>query len=489
MKYKGQESMEKETIKFGTDGWRGIISEDFTMDRVRIVSAGVGNYLKKNIKGREPVVAVGFDTRFLSDRFAAAAAEIFSLNGIRVILSSEITPTPVLSHAVVDRKADLGIMITASHNPYYYNGYKIKGSFGGSATMDIITDIEKEVRKLIFSPGPDSSTETEERGGNYKIKRDSFKNAYVEHVLKQVDTDLIKGFKFGLLFEPMYGAAQKIYRDILSGFNPKKLLMIHSTINPGFGGINPEPIEINLKEAVNFLKQEKCQFGICLDGDGDRIGALGEGGSYISSHHIFAIVLRDLVRRKGIKGRVVKTVNVSSIVDRICKKNGLELDVTPVGFKYIGEKIVEGNVIMAGEESGGLWSYGNIPERDGMLMGLKLLEIICSEKKTINRILEDLYKEYGFFDYRRTDYSMGVREKQKLVKILERGIPETLKAGGVKNAVTIDGYKYHLDENNWVMIRLSGTEAVARVYSEGESAAKSVYLQQLGRNIINSISN
>ncbi len=481
--------MEKEEIKFGTDGWRGIISEDFTMDRVRLVSMGVGNYLIKNIKDRKPTVAVGFDTRFLSDRFAAAAAEVLSLKGIRTILSSEITPTPVLSHAVVDRKADLGIMITASHNPYYYNGCKIKGSFGGSATMDIITDIEKEVREVISNQALSGKTEMKEKSGSCNIIRDSFIKAYKEHILGQVDTDIIKGFKFGLLFEPMYGAAQKIYRDILLGFSPEKLLSIHSTINPGFPGINPEPIEVNLKEAIDFLKLKKCQFAICLDGDGDRIGALGEGGNYISSHHIFAIVLNYLVQRKGVKGRVVKTVNVSSIIDRICKKNGLELDVTPVGFKYIGEKIAGGNVIMAGEESGGLWSYGNIPERDGMLMGLKLLEIICSEKKTVNQILEDLYREYGFFDYRRTDYSMDAKGKQKLVKILERGIPEPLKAGGVKDVVTIDGYKYHLDEDNWVMIRPSGTEAVARVYSEGESARKSDYLQQLGRDIIDSIRN
>jgi phosphomannomutase len=476
--------MGKEEIKFGTDGWRGIISEDFTMDRVRLVSMGVGNYLKKKIKDRKPAVAVGFDARFLSDRFAAAVSEELSKKGIRTILSPEIIPTPVLSYSVVDRKADLGIMITASHNPYYYNGYKIKGSFGGSATMDMIADIEREVNRLISDQALSGKREIKERSDSSSISKDSLFRAYKEHILSQVDTDIIKGFKFGLLFEPMYGATQNIYRDILLGLDPEKLLSIHSIINPGFGGINPEPIEVNLREAIEFLKLKNCQFGICLDGDGDRIGALGGGGSYISSHHIFAIVLDNLVRRKGIRGRVVKTVNVSSIIDRICKKNNLELDITPIGFKYVAEKIVEGDVIMAGEESGGLWSYGNIPERDGMLMGLKLLEIICSEKKTVNQILKDLYREYGFFDYRRTDYSMDIGEKQKLVKILERGIPGPLRSAGVKDAVTLDGYKYHLDENNWVMIRPSGTEAVVRVYSEGESAGKSDYLQQLGRNII-----
>ncbi|MCD4669680.1 MAG: phosphoglucomutase/phosphomannomutase family protein, partial [Actinomycetia bacterium] len=255
-------------------------------------------------------------------------------------------------------------------------------------------------------------------------------------------------------------------------------------LNPGFGGISPEPIGDNLNEAISLLKEKGCQFGICLDGDGDRIGALGDGGNYISSHHIFAIALRDLACRRGLKGRVIKTVTTSSIIDRICRKNGLELEVTPVGFKYIGEKILEGNVIMGGEESGGLWSYGNIPERDGMIMGLKLLEIICREGKSANQILEDIYEEYGFFDFQRTDYEINMEQKQKLVESLEKGIPQILKDGGAENVITTDGYKYPRDENNWVMIRPSGTEAVVRIYSEGDSAASSVRLQELGRKIL-----
>ena len=476
--------MKREEIKFGTDGWRGIISEDFTMERVRIVTQGVSNYLKKKVKDRKPVIVIGYDTRFMSDRFAAAAADIFSLNDISVILSSEITPTPVVSIAVVRRNADLGVMITASHNPYYYNGYKIKGSFGGSATMDIMADIEREVSMVNGGPEEYGSLDGRGRSKPENITLEDFTDEYTGHALKQVDMDIVKDFDFGLLFEPMYGAAQEIFGDILSRFDPKNLVKIHSELNPGFGGISPEPIGDNLNEAISLLKEKGCQFGICLDGDGDRIGALGDGGNYISSHHIFAIVLRDLACRRGLKGRVIKTVTTSSIIDRICQKNGLELEVTPVGFKYIGEKILEGNVIMGGEESGGLWSYGNIPERDGMIMGLRLLEIICREGKTANQILEDIYEEYGFFDFQRTDYKIDMEQKQKLVELLESGIPQILKDGGAEDVITIDGYKYPIDENNWVMIRPSGTEAVVRIYSEGDSAASSTRLQDLGRKIL-----
>jgi len=302
-----------------------------------------------------------------------------------------------------------------------------------------------------------------------------------------VDADALKGFGLRLLFEPMYGASQEIFRKILSSFNPKNITEIHAEINPGFGKLNPEPIGDNLNEAIDALKENNCQFGICLDGDGDRIGALGEEGNYISSHHIFAMVLRDLARRRKLKGRVIKTVTTSSIIDRICARFGLELEITPVGFKYIGEKIIEGGVIMGGEESGGLWSYGNIPERDGMIMGLRLLEIICREKKTPNQILEDIYGEFGYFDFQRTDYEINMEQKKKLVSMLRSGTPAVLKDAGAGEAVTIDGYKYQIDESSWVMIRPSGTEAVVRIYSEGESSEKSAYLQGLGKKIMDGV--
>jgi len=488
--------MEKETIKFGTDGWRGIISEDFTMDRVRIVSAGVGNYLKKNIKGREPVVAVGFDTRFLSDRFAAAAAEIFSLNGIRVILSSEITPTPVLSHAVVDRKADLGIMITASHNPYYYNGYKIKGSFGGSATMDIITGIEAEVnsmRNCSKTKNHNRAAGSSENSGAHSndnkngIKIYDMKPVYKKNVLDFVDTDIIKKkFNFPVVLDPMYGAGQGLFKQIIGPLSKSEVFEIHGSVNASFGNINPEPIGSNLDDAIKALKDNKCLIALCLDGDGDRIGAVGENGNFVSSHHIFAIVLDYLLRCKKLAGRVIKTVSTSSIIDRICAAFGIELVTKPVGFKYIGEEILSGDVIMGGEESGGLWVKGYIPERDGIIMSLALLEILCREDKTVNEILKEIYNSYGFFLYRRCDYEIEAEKKQRLKAALENKVPDLLKSEGARHTVKIDGFKYFFEDKSWIMIRPSGTEDVVRIYAESDTSKKLDYLHELGKKLIES---
>lgn len=480
--------MEKTMIKFGTDGWRDIIADQFTFEKVKAVSQGVSNYLKKKVgDSRKPCVALGYDTRFLSERFAQAAAEIFRLNDINVYFSDRIIPTPILSYAVLERKADLGIMITASHNPYYYNGYKIKGPFGGSAAMDIIMKIEDEISEVFKNTANYRDFLYSKSTNGNNIKKVDFISSYRQNILGQVNKDVIKGFDFGLLLEPMYGAAQGIYKSIIETFNPKNLTEIHSALNPAFGGINPEPIGDNLAEAESILKDKKCKLAFCLDGDGDRIAVLGENGNYISSHHIYAIVLWYLATRKKMKGKVVKSVNLSSIVDKICSKYNLELITTPVGFKYIAEEILKGGVIIGGEESGGLWAGGETPERDGMLIGLKLLEIICSTGMTVNQILEEIYNEFGYFVFDRIDYKIDLRQKESLKSLLEKGIPDILKKTGAGRVIVIDGYKYIMEDGSWVMIRPSGTEAVVRIYTEGESDKKVKYLQELGKKVISHV--
>ena len=480
--------MEKTMIKFGTDGWRDIIADQFTFEKVKAVSQGVSNYLKKKVgDSRKPCVALGYDTRFLSERFAQAAAEIFRLNDINVYFSDRIIPTPILSYAVLERKADLGIMITASHNPYYYNGYKIKGPFGGSAAMDIIMKIEGEISEVFKNTANYRDFLYSKSTNGNNIKKVDFISSYRQNILGQVNKDVIKGFDFGLLLEPMYGATRGIYRSIIETFNPKSLTEIHSALNPAFGGINPEPIGDNLAEAESILKDKKCKLAICLDGDGDRIAVLGENGNYISSHHIYAIVLWYLATRKKMKGKVIKSVNLSSIVDKICSKYNLELITTPVGFKYIAEEILKGGVIIGGEESGGLWAGGDLPERDGMLIGLKLLEIICSTGMTVNQVLEEIYNEFGYFVFDRIDYEIDLRKKESLKSLLEKGIPDILKKAGAGRVIVIDGYKYIMEDGSWVMIRPSGTEAVVRIYTEGESDKKVKYLQELGKRVISHV--
>ena len=480
--------MKEKIIKFGTDGWRGLIADEFTFEGVRIVSQAVSNYLKKKVPGdKKPFVVLGYDTRFLSERFAQVSAGVFALNSITTHLSDRIVTSPMLSYAVIERKADLGIMITASHNPYYYNGYKIKSPFGASATMDIIAEVEKEVDEVLENTGKYEKLLNFKSAGGGTVKRVDLLTGYRENILGQVNNDVIRGFDFGLLLEPMYGAAQGIFKDILETFNPGNLAEIHSILNPSFGGINPEPIGDNLAEARDILKDKKYKMAICLDGDGDRIALLGEGGNYISSHHIYAIVLWYLARIRKIKGKVVKSINLSSIIDKICAKYNLEIVITPVGFKYIAEEILKGGVIAGGEESGGLWAGGILPERDGILMGLRLLEIICSLNMTVNQILDEIYNEFGYFVFDRTDYKIGLPQKENLKSLLEEDIPGILKNAGAGKVITLDGYKYIMDDGSWIMIRPSGTEAVVRVYTEGESEEKTKYLQGLGKKIIDSV--
>ena len=486
-----------ETIKFGTDGWRGIIAREFTFENVLLISQGISNYLKSkvNLKGKIPKVVIGYDTRFMSDLFAESAAQIFSGNEIITELSETFIPTPVLSNAVVSREADLGIMITASHNPYIYNGYKIKGPYGGSATMDIINDIENFVNDGIndgslkqkielINKNKDNKDIKDNNNYNSYFKKDNFLPDYKKNITNLINIEFLKKVNFDVLIDPMYGAGQGIYFSILKDFNSDNhYYEIHNIFNPSFGGINPEPVGLNILEAINFIKQNKIKAGICLDGDADRIGAIGEDGNFVSSHHIFAIVLRDLIKNKKTTGRVIKTVTTSSIINRIAEKNNLKLLITPVGFKYIAEEIIKGNVLMGGEESGGLWANGNIPERDGMLMGLKLLEIMAKENKTLNQILHEVYKEYGYFVYERNDYEMEIKERDKLKSLLELKIPSIIERQKIKEVITIDGFKYVFDDNSWLMIRPSGTEAVVRVYAESYNEKRLKELLKIGKEV------
>jgi len=484
-------SSNNETIKFGTDGWRGIIAKEFTVEKVQLISSGISDYLKNKsgLKGKKPKVVIGYDTRFLSDLFAKSAAEIFSAGGIETVLSETFIPTPVLSNAVVSREADLGIMITASHNPYMYNGYKIKGPYGGSAIMDIINDIEGYVDEVINNKAyleglRNINTASDVNISGYGFKTSNFLTDYKKQITGLINTKLIENVNFGVLVDPMYGAGQNIYSSILREFGIKNIYEIHNIFNPAFGGINPEPIGENISEAQNFVRENKIKAGICIDGDADRIGAIGEEGNFISSHHIFAIVLADLIKSKKTTGRVIKTVTTSSIIDRIAEKNSIELFITPVGFKYIGEEIMKGDVIMGGEESGGLWTNGNIPERDGMLMGLKLLEIMVRENKTLNQILEGLYDQYGYFVYGRNDYEIEINERDKLKTLLELKIPLQIEKEKVRELITIDGFKYVLEDGSWLMIRPSGTEAVVRVYAESSNEIRLKELLKIGREVV-----
>jgi alpha-D-glucose phosphate-specific phosphoglucomutase len=481
--------MTEKSIQFGTDGWRGIIADQFTFENVKVVTQGVCEYLEHKAGGdsHQRKVVIGYDTRFLSDRFALMAAAVFAANKVDTFISDGPVPTPVLSHAVVNHGADLGIMITASHNPYPYNGYKVKGPYGGSATMEIIDKIETRVNRGIADGLFYRCIPPDSQHGDQHINKVDFISPYQDHIFSLIDTGEVGKYNFSLLLDPMYGAGQNIYRKMVASLVPGRVEEIHSEVNPAFGGLAPEPIGENLNQARQYLKAHQLDMAVCLDGDADRIGALAGDGSYVSSHHIFAVVLNHLAADRKLRGRVIKTVSTSSIIDRICRHYGLDLEVTPIGFKYIGEKILEGDVIMGGEESGGLWCYGNIPERDGMLMGLKLMEICALKQKTIGQILEDIYSQFGGFVYDRVDLEVTVGQKNKLGKLLASSIPPDIEKLGIAETITIDGYKYVTQDGSWLMIRPSGTEAVVRIYAESSQDEKLAGLLQAGKKVIDGI--
>jgi phosphomannomutase len=517
----------KQEIKFGTDGWRGIVGFDYTEEKIKTISSGISDYLREKHKLAQPEspgsgeqkdtykdlstgspdkdrvqnqgnypqekipkVVIGYDTRFLSDRFAKTAAAIFFQNGIMTYLADNFVTTPALSKAVIDNKADLGVMITASHNPYYYNGYKIKGPYGGSATMDIIKPIEEKVNAIFnnkeaakFLPNSNAFQDPQ----NSYTECDFLEN-YKKYVLSLADTDVIKkNFNFPIVIDAMYGAGQGLCKEIYKELSSSEIIEIHGHKNASFGTINPEPIGNNLNGVVKILKEKKSMLAICLDGDGDRIGAIGENGNFVSSHHIFAILLKYLVKNNKLTGKVVKTVSTSSIIDRICTKYGLELLIRPIGFKYISEEVLAGGVIMGGEESGGLWVNGYMPERDGIFMGLKLIEVLCRENKSVNEVLKDIYNEFGYFVYRRADYEIDNARKERLRDYLSKNIPDILKAEMNSKPVMIDGFKYVLKDGSWIMIRPSGTEAIIRVYAESDTNEKLDILHNFGKKIMESV--
>lgn len=474
-----------EPIRFGTDGYRAIIAEDFTTEKVKIISQGVSEYLEHDakLKAKTAKVVIGYDSRFLSGLFAKRAAQVFSANNIETHLSDAFCTSPVVSNTVVSLNADLGIMITASHNPYPYNGYKIKGAFGGSATMDIVQKIEERVNEdiengLFYRYIPADGQDAK------KIQEGDFTKKYMDTILKLIDVEAIRDIDFKFLIDPMYGAGQKVLKDKMDELAPGKAMEIHSEFNPAFGGINPEPIGHNLDEAIATLRQQHCKLAICLDGDGDRIGALDEDGTFVSSHHIFALVLESIIQDGNTDGKVVKTVSTSSIIERICTQNDIPYITTPVGFKYIADYILKDRIIMGGEESGGLWFRPNIPERDGILFGLKILEIVSKRGKSLKELLQALYEKYNYFEYARRDYAIETSHKAALVRFLQETVPVEIKDKGFKELLTIDGFKYVLEDGSWIMFRPSGTEDVVRVYTESDNSQKVKGLQEVGEKII-----
>jgi phosphomannomutase len=447
-------------IKFGTDGWRGVIARDFTFDNLSQVAQATMDYLNREGLGNKGLI-IGYDRRFMSRDFARRVAEIAAGNFIHVRLTENYAPTPAVSWAVREKGAGAGIMITASHNPPEYNGFKIKEAFGGSAlpvTTRIIEEIvaynQENGRRVISVP-------YEEALKKGTIELFDPCEGYFHQISRYVNLDLIAKAGIKAVVDPMFGAGCGFIPRLLPGVDE-----IHNTENPSFGGQPPEPIAQNLTELSALLKSGKYKVGLALDGDADRIGAVDENGDFFSSHCIFTVILRHLIEHKNLTGAVVKTVSTTRMVDLLAEKYGLKLFETPIGFKHICELMLAHDILMGGEESGGLGVKGHIPERDGILLGLLLLEAVAVSGKGLRQLLDETMDDIGHFYYQRIDRRIEDAAKERLIERLRSHPPTTFDGQRVVATNFSDGFKFIFENGDWLLIRPSGTEPVLRLYSE-----------------------
>ncbi|HLO27242.1 MAG TPA: phosphoglucomutase/phosphomannomutase family protein, partial [Geobacteraceae bacterium] len=441
-------------IKFGTDGWRGVIARDFTFDNLSLVAQATMDYLHEQGLAGQGIV-IGYDRRFLSREFAERVVEIATGNGIMAWLGDDYAPTPAVSWAVRERGAGCGVMITASHNPPQYNGFKVKESFGGSARPATTRALEGVVARNIREGRGVRETPLVEALACGRAERINVRTGYFRQLARYVDIDLIRKAGIPVVVDPMYGAGTGFLPELLPG-----TAEIHTAENPGFCGRPPEPTEEHLLELAALVKSGAYRVGLALDGDADRIGAVDETGEFFSSHRIFTVLLRHLYERKGLRGGVVKTVSTTRMVDLLCEKFGLELFETPIGFKHICELMLERDILMGGEESGGLGVKGHIPERDGILMGLLLLEAMAASGKGLRRLLDDTMDEIGHFYYRRIDLAIENSAKERLIERLQKGGITTIASRPVAAENFRDGFKYIFADGSWLLVRPSGTEPI-----------------------------
>ena len=470
------------TIKFGTDGWRAVISETFTFGNLRLVAQAIADFVREQ-NNNDPSVIIGFDTRFLSDRYAAEVARVMAANQITSWLARADTPTPTISHSVVYKKATAGIMITASHNAPRYNGVKLKASYGGSATPAQ----NKRVEYLL-----DRNLETV-HGPNLMDLEDAVKQglvnkfdpawAYYEHLSTLIDLDVISSGELRVVADGMYGSGRGAIGEVLAR-GRSRVHNIRHEMNPGFGGIHPEPIAKHLGMLMSTIQGGHWDVGLATDGDADRIGAVDARGEFVDPHRIFALVLRYLIEKRGWTGKVVRTVSTTRMVDRIAADHGLPLVETPVGFNHIADLMVANGVLMGGEESGGISIKGHIPEGDGVLMGLLLLEVMAEAQAPLHVLVADLLDKYGPAQYARTDMKLKRPiNKSDMVKLLVDSAPAAIAGVSVEEVQTVDGVKYYLDDGSWLLIRPSGTEPVLRVYAEAPNDARVKALLGFGEDM------
>jgi len=479
-------------IHFGTDGWRAVISDTFTFANLRMVAQAIADATLVDLrktgqleqgKPNATKIVVGFDTRFMSDRFARDVARVLAANGLQVYLAQSDCPTPAISFAARDLGAAAGVMITASHNPPRYNGLKLKSAQGSAASK------EQSKRVEVYL----TDNESRGRGPNLMdyqlarhkklIRRFNPIPSYYEQLRTLIDFDLIADNPQHIVVDSMYGSGRGVIKGILQGTGCE-VHEIRNKMNPGFGGVHPEPISRYLNALSSAISSGEGALGLATDGDADRIGAMDERGEFVDPHKIMALALKHLVTKRGMTGKVVRTVSTTRMIDRLAAEFDLELEETPVGFNHIAEHMLTGDVLIGGEESGGISFKGHIPEGDGVLMGLLLIEMVASSGGTLRELVAELLETYGPVHYSRTDLRLKRPvQKSEMTQRLAEEAPGMIGGENVAQVATTDGAKYILEDDSWLLIRPSGTEPLLRVYAEGRSPEILAELMAFGEQV------
>ena len=450
-------------IKFGTDGWRAIIAKEYTTDNVARVSIAVADWLNENSKN--PSVVIGHDCRFSGELFAETAAKVLASKGVLVKLAKGFVSTPMVSLGVVNENASLGVVITASHNPPSYNGYKLKGDFGGPLLPNDITDVENKI--------PDTNTvdydsiNLDNLVSQGKVIYIDLEDMYCKHAQANFDLDSIRNSDMNFAYDAMFGSGMNVVKRLLP-----ETTLLHCDENPGFLGTAPEPIHRNLQEFSDLMKNNPLDCGLATDGDADRIGLYDSKGNFVDSHHIILLLIHYMVKYKGIKGKVVTAFSCSVKVEQMCKHYGLNQETVQIGFKHIAGKMITEDVMLGGEESGGIAITGHIPERDGIWMGLILFEFMAKSGKSLEDLIEEVYEIVGEFAFERIDLHIDNDTKLRIIEDCKAGKFTQFGKYKVDRIETTDGFKFFFDEDTWLMIRPSGTEPVLRTYAEASTQEK-----------------
>ncbi len=468
-------------IKFGTDGWRGIIAQDFTFDNVRLCTQGIAEYLQD--KGLAPrSLIIGYDTRFASEDFAAAASEVVAANGIKVYLCNKAMPTPVISYGVIHQKAAGAIIITASHNPAIWNGFKVKTEEGASAPPEVGEDIESRLPEIVAQDRVKRLSLKEGLSKGF-IEYIDLASVYLQHLEQLTNLESIRQAGLNIVVDSMFGAGSGYFKRLLAS-GKTKVIEINGERNPIFPGIQPEPIAPHLSKLSSLVKEIGANIGLATDGDADRLGIVDEKGNVLTPLQIFALLALYLLEVRAERGAIVKTLTTSSMLDKLGKLYNVPVYETPVGFKYVAPKMMAEDALIGGEESSGFGFRGHLPERDGILAGIYFLDLMTKLNKKPSELIDYLYSKVGPHHYQRLDLDFPPTERETLIQRLTQARPASLAGVEVIRIKTIDGFHFLLADGSWLLIRFSGTEPILRIYAEANSQERVRELIAEGRKIL-----